>query len=359
MTFWNHAHGFSRSSDSSRRSGSAVKVTRSLVARMLVAAAVLVLALGTLGGISRASGAPWSSTTGVVVIQTQLGLSNGTAAATGMVLSSSGEVLTNNHVVRGATRIRVRVPATGRSYGARVLGYSISADVALLELAGASGLDTVSLGNSSTVGLGDDVTAVGNAGGTGKLTTKAGEITGVGRTITVGDERARLAHLLETDAGLRPGDSGGPLLDGAGRVIGMSAAASLELGSHTTGSNGYAIPINRAMTVAHQIERSDSSVSVHVGPTPFLGITVASSRLSGGDRGVVVASVKAGSPAARGGLETGDVIVSFNGNVVRTHAALVARLLRWHPGDTVRIAWVDGSGTRDTAVVTLTSGPPQ
>jgi len=322
---------------------------------MLVSAVVLVFVLGTLGGTSAARGAGRSSTTGVVVIQTQLGLSNGTAAATGMVLSSSGEVLTNNHVVRGATQIRVRVPATGRSYGARVLGYSLSADVALLELTGASGLDTVSLGNSSTVGLGDDVTAVGNAGGTGRLTTKAGSITGVGRTITVGDERARLTHLLETDAGLRPGDSGGPLLDGAGRVIGMSAAASLELGSRTTGSDGYAIPINRAMTVARQIERSDSSASVHVGPTPFLGITVASSRLSG----VVVASVKAGSPAARAGLETGDVIVSFNGNAVRSYPKLVARLLRWHPGDTVRIAWVDGSGTRDTAVVTLTSGPPQ
>ena len=334
-----------------------MKALRSRVVRKLAVLAALALTATAFGSASQASGASGSSTTGVVVIQTHLGLSNGTAAATGMVLTSSGEVLTNNHVIRGATQIRARVPATGRTYGARVLGYSVSADVALLKLTGASGLDTVSLGNSSTVELGDDVTAVGNAGGTGTLTTKTGEITGIGRTITVGDGQGttgRLVNLLETDAGLRPGDSGGPLLDSIGRVIGMSAAASIQLGFRSTGNDGYAIPINRAAAIAHQIERGDSSASVHIGATPFLGLTVA-----GDAGGVLVAGVKAGSPAARAGLGAGDMIVSFNGNAVRTYAKLVARLLRWHPGDMVRLAWVDEFGTRDAATVTLTSGPPQ
>ena len=329
--------------------------------RVIVAAGVLVMTAGMFGGISQASGARALSTTGVVVIETRLGLANGAAAGTGMVVTSSGEVLTNNHVIRGATRIRVRVPSTGRTYVARVLGYSVSADVALLKLTGASGLATVSVGNSSTIELGDAVTAVGNAGGTGRLTTKEGAITGIGRTIRVNDghgTEARLTHLLETDAGVEPGDSGGALLDGNGRVIGMTAAASFQLGSRSTSSDGYAIRIDRALSTARQIERGGSSASIHIGATPFIGIS-ADTRPSGDPEGVAVAGVNGGSPAARAGLTTGDVIVLFNGNAVPTYSKLVSRLLRWHPGDKVRLSWVDGFGTRDSATVTLTSGPPQ
>ncbi len=339
-----------------------MNVLRTVGVRISVAAVGLALAAGIVGGTPSASGAPTSSTTGVVVIRTELGLSNESAAATGIVLTSAGEVLTNNHVVRGATQIRVRVPATGRTYNARVLGYNVSADVALLKLTRASRLDTVSIGNSSTVNRGDDVTAVGNAGGTGKLTRKSGTITGTGRTITVDDGqggRARLTHLLETNAGVQPGDSGGPLLDSAGRVIGMTAAASIELGFRSTSSDGYAIPINRATAIASQIERGASSASVHIGATPFLGIMTRASGPFGEVGGVAVTGVQAGSPAARAGLDAGDVIVSFNGNAVRSYPKLVARLLRWHPGDTVRLAWMDRFGTRDAARLTLTSGPPQ
>ncbi len=326
---------------------------------MLVATVAVVGA--TAIGVAQASGARGSSTTGVVVIETRQGLAGGRAAGTGMILTPSGEVLTNNHVIRVATRIRVSVPATGRAYGARVLGYSVTADVALLELTGASGLVTVSVGNSSTVEVGDAVTAVGNAGGTGRLTAKQGSITGIGRTITVSDGqglRAQLTRLLETDAGVRSGDSGGPLLDAAGRVVGMTAAASFELGSRSASSNGYAIPINRAVSIARQIERGKSSATIHVGATPFLGIS-ADTRSLGNVSGVLVAGVRVASPAARAGLEKGDVIVSFNGNAVPTYSKLVSRLLRWHPGDKVRLAGGDAFGRRDEAIVALTSGPPQ
>ena len=320
----------------------------------LVAAATLTLAASPSASASRAA-----LTTGVLEIQTRYALSNGAGAGTGMVLTSSGEVLTNNHVIRGATQIRVRVPG-GRTYLARVLGYSISADIALLKLRGASGLRTVSLGNSSTVEIGDEVTAVGNAGGTGTLTVKEGTITGRGVTITVGtgESSARLSRVLETSADLSQGDSGGPLLDSVGRVVGVNAAASV---SRSGDSDGYAVPINRAKTIATQIRAGTSTASVHVGPTPFLGISLGSSDepRSTGAAGVLVGGVSPSSPAARAGLERGDLIVSFNGNAVRSSSHLVTRLLRWNPGDRVRIGWVDAFGARDDAIVTLASGPPQ
>jgi S1-C subfamily serine protease len=305
-----------------------------------------------------AGAAPAALTTGVVEIQTRYALSSGAGAGTGMVLTPSGEVLTNNHVIRGAAQIRVRLPDTGRTYRARVLGYSISADVALLELTGAAGLETVSLGNSSTVDVGDAVTAVGNEGGTGTLTVKDGTITRRSTSITVGggESAARLRRVLETSADLRQGDSGGPLLDSAGRVIGVNAAASV---SRSGDSDGYAIPINRARTITAQIRSGTSTTAVHVGPTPFLGVSLG---VPAGDEtgaGLPVTGVSPGSPASRAGIEPGDVIDSFNGNAVRTRANLVSRLLRWRPGDRVRIGWMDAFGSRDSAVVTLASGPPQ
>lgn len=326
---------------------------RRIILAVSVLATTLALAATTSGGAATAA-----LTTGVVEIETRYGFSDGAGAGTGMVLTRSGEVLTSNHVIRGATQIRVRVPDTGRTYRARVLGYSITADVALLKLTGASGLETVALGNSSTVDVGDDVTAVGNAGGSG-ITAKEGTITGRGVTITVGagQTAARLRRVLETSADLRQGDSGGPLLDAAGLVIGVNAAASF---ARSGDSDGYAVPVNRATTILRQIRLGRSTEVVHVGPTPFLGVSIGSPALGETvPRGVLVATVSAGSPAARAGLERGDVIVSFNGNVVRSSSNLVTRLLRWNPGDRVRIGWVDAFGNGESAIVTLASGPPQ
>jgi S1-C subfamily serine protease len=321
---------------------------------VLIAAVALVAALGS--GAAMTGAARGSTSTEVVEIATRLAYANGVGEATGMVLTSSGEVLTNNHVIRGATLIRVHVPG-GRTYSARVLGYDISADIALLKLRGASGLRTVSLGDSSKVRLGQKVTAIGNEGGTGVLTTKTGTVTALGRTITVNDEQggtARLTRLIKTDADLRPGDSGGPLLDSSGRVIGMNAAASAELVYQGSGGDGFAIPVNRARSIATQIEAGRSSASVHVGATPFLGV-----RVEGRSSGVLVTNVTPGSPAARGGIRPGDIIVAVGGHIVRTHAGLVAFLLRKHPGDRIRVTWVDDFGNRSFATVTLASGPPQ
>ena len=114
--------------------------------------------------------------TGVVVIETNLGYQGGQAAGTGMVLTSSGEVLTNNHVIRGATDIRIRVPSTGRSYSAKVVGYSVSDDVAVLQASGASNLKTTPIGDSDSVDPGESVRALGNAGGTGRLISASGTV---------------------------------------------------------------------------------------------------------------------------------------------------------------------------------------
>jgi S1-C subfamily serine protease len=325
-----------------------------LAAFVVIATATVALAATPLSGAAQTA-----LTTGVVEIQTRYALSGGSGAGTGMILTPSGEVLTSNHVIRGATQIRVRVPDTGRTYRARVLGYSISADVALLKLTGATGLESVSLGNSSTVDVGDAVTAVGNEGGTGTLAVKEGTITRRAVSITVGDEEsaARLRRVLETSADLRQGDSGGPLLDSAGRVVGVNAAASF---SRSGDSDGYAVPINRARTITTQIRSGTSTATVHVGPTPFLGVSLAPpAEGESTARGVLVAGVSPGSPASRAGIQPGDVIDSFNGNPVRTRSELVTRLLRWRPGDRVRVGWVDGFGARDSATVTLASGPPQ
>jgi S1-C subfamily serine protease len=320
---------------------------------------IVSIVMMTLGlAVAPSGGAAGSAVrTGVVEIQTRYGSSGAAGAGTGMVLTASGEVLTNNHVIRGATQIRVRVPATGRTYLARVLGYSISADVALVRLGGASGLPTVSLGNSSTVGIGDDVTAVGNAGGAG-LTARTGTVTARGLTIRVGDSRSGtvpLTRVIETSADLRQGDSGGPLLDSAERVIGMNAAATAGDGFDT---DGYAIPINRAKSIVARIRAGVSTAAVHVGPTPFLGVLVAT-RQSASPRGVLLDGVRAGAPAARAGLGRGDVLLSLNGNVLRSSSQLVALLLRFRPGDAVRLVWMDALGQRQSATVTLASGPPQ
>ncbi len=304
-----------------------------------------------------------SPTRGVVVIDTVLAYQGGAATGTGMVIGANGVVLTNNHVIKGATTIRVVVPSARRSYTARVLGYSVGADVAVLKLVNASGLATVRLGNSSTVRRGHTVTAVGNAGGTGTLVTAPGSVKALGRTITVRDEEGgtvRLRGLIQIDAELQPGDSGGPLLDRNGGVIGIDTAASVGFSFQATGNEGYAIPINRALTLARQIRGGRASATVHVGPTAFLGVSAQSAAGPGAvSGGVLVAQVVAGGPADRAGIEPGNVITAVAGRTISSASALASLVLGKKPGDTLRITWVDSYGNETTAGVRLSSGPPQ
>src|SRR5919204_1441470 len=281
--------------------------------RVLLAAAsaaAAALFAGSAVSSSTAAARATASIPGVVDINTNLRYESAAAAGTGIVLTSSGEVLTNNHVIRGATTIRIVLPRSRRSYTATVLGYDVAADVALLKAQGASGLRTASIGNSSKLRLGQTVVGVGNAGGTGSLTSARGRITGLGKTITASDGQSseQLTGLIETNANIQPGDSGGPLLDSAHRVVGIDTAGSVGLRFQAATSDAYAIPINRAVAIAKQIEAGRASANVHIGATAFLGVQVEAGGADAPVAGVLVDTVVSGSPADKAGLVAGDVI---------------------------------------------------
>jgi S1-C subfamily serine protease len=319
-----------------------------------------VAALGAAGTGMASDSATAVNAAGVVTVTTDLAFDGSSAAGTGMVLTRSGEVLTNNHVIKGATSIRVTIPSSRNSYSATVLGYSVGEDIALLRLKNASGLSTVTTGNSSQVRIGQAVTAVGNAGGRGTTISSTGKVTALNRSITVSDggrSTARLTNLIEIDAELEPGDSGGALLDSRGRVIGMNAAASLGFRFEAS-NDGYAIPINRALAVVKQVRSGRGSAAVHVGSTPLLGVSI-SSVVTGDGSGAVVADVAAGLPADKAGVVAGSTITRLDGKPVGSYAQLTALLLRHHAGDVVTVRWSDPSGAFHTARIKTAAGPPQ
>ena len=321
---------------------------------------------GSSGLNSSASGAPANATAiaarvdpGLVDVDTNLGYANEAAAGTGIVLTSGGEVLTNNHVIDGATSIRVTDLGNGRAYTATVVGYDRASDVAVLKLRDASGLKVVSLGDSSTVRRGDAVVGIGNAGGLGGTPSVAGgSVTALDQSITAteqdGGNPEKLTGLIEVNAQIEAGDSGGPLVDTAGKVVGMDTAASLGFSLQTTGTDGYAIPINSALAIAKRIESGHASAEVHIGPTAFLGVAVVS---SSSPSGAVVREVVPGAPASGAGLVTGDVITSLDGTTVHSAPALTSRMQLYRPGERVKVGWTDSSGGRHSATVQLATGP--
>ncbi|MFC1400951.1 MULTISPECIES: S1C family serine protease [Streptacidiphilus] len=301
---------------------------------------------------------------GLVDINVVLGYQGARAAATGMVLTPSGEVLTNNHVVNGATEISAVDVGDGRSYPATVVGYDRGHDLAVIQLKGASGLATVRLGDSTRLAVGDPVTAVGNAGGKGSVpTAAAGQVTGLQRSITAGDdatgESEQLTGMIQVDAAVQPGDSGGPLLDRSGSVVGVDTAASegfrFRGGTGNAGSAGFATPIATARTVVDAIEGGRAVDGIHIGATAMLGLQVDAT--FDGSPGAVVAGVVDGSPAARAGLVAGDLITSFDGRSVTDPGALTTLVTGHRPGDRVTVQWTDQAGATHSRTVTLAAGP--
>jgi S1-C subfamily serine protease len=285
-----------------------------------------------------------------------------------MVLTPDGEVLTNNHVIAGATAIRVRDVGNGRTYQAKVVGYDDSHDVAVLQLQGASGLSTVSIGDSAKVRVGNDVVALGNAEGKGGTPAVAtGHITGLGAAITAADQGTgafeHLSGMVRTDANILPGDSGGPLVNRAGQVIGMDTAAASNPGQTGTTAavttTAFAIPINRAIAIAQQIEAGQESSTVHIGPTAFLGVEIQPSQSGFGSSGpgAAVAGAISGTPAEQAGLAAGDTILSVGGHSISSATDLQNAIERYHPGDHVRVSWSDQLGQTHSTTVTLIAGP--
>jgi S1-C subfamily serine protease len=346
---------------------------------LVLAAAGTALALAA-GGIAWATigsaAAPLSASTiasetdpGVVDIHTIVDYGEDQAWGTGMVLNSGGEVLTNNHVIAGATSIKVTDIGNGRTYTARVVGYSDTEDVAVLQLEGASGLTTVTLGSSSGLTAGQQVVALGNAEGRGGTPAVAtGSITGLGAAITAEDEGdgalEHLSNMIQTNANIEPGDSGGPLVNASGQVVGMDTAASTDSGQPGTTADvtttAFAIPISRALSIAGQIEADKATGTVHVGQTAFLGVAVdLQQNQSGGEpaSGATIVGVIRATPAARAGMVQGDTITSIGGHEIGAASDLQGVIERYHPGDKVTVTWTDQSGASHTASVTMVAGP--
>jgi S1-C subfamily serine protease len=354
---------------------------------------------------------------GLVDVNTVLGYEGARAAGTGIVLTSDGEVLTNHHVVAGATQISVVDVGNGKTYSASVVGYDSTHDIAVLKLKDASGLETAKTGDSSKVAIGDQVVGIGNAGGVGGTPSyAAGKVTGLNQAITATDESGadpeNLTGLIQTDANIQAGDSGGPLANAAGEVIGIdtaggssnpgrgtgetaytpgstATAATATLAAYGDGSGngsglgdnpfgdgsglgngqgsqgqgsqgqattqGYAVPINQALQIADQIESGNSSSTVHIGGSPMLGISVLANAT--GTTGAVVNDVIANGKADQAGIAAGDVITSLGGKTVDSPDTLSSLLEQHHPGDKVSVTWLDQTGQQHTATIELATGP--
>ena len=343
---------------------------------------------------------------GLVDITSTLKYYSETAEGTGMIISSTGLVMTNNHVIDGATLVRATlvdpVNDSSPSYAAQVVGYDATDDVALLQLVGASGLPIETFGNSSQVSLGTPVLALGNAEGQGGARAAAGIINALNRSIQASDQGSNtteyLNHMLQTNAQIQQGDSGGALANNAGQVIGMITAAntstSSQIGS-SGGTLGFAIPINSALAIAQQIALGQRSATVYIGMPGFLGVDVATSSSSnpqqqaadeaqgsgqagpgGGSScettnqqaavpahiapiaaGALILGVLCDTAAASAGMVPGDVITSVAGQPITTPDSLTTITARYHPNDVVSVIWVSLNGVEHTTRMMLGAGP--
>jgi S1-C subfamily serine protease len=376
------------------------------------------------GGASNGGGASKSTARGVAhavspgivdVISTPSYQPGGTLEGTGMIISSNGLVLTNNHVVEGTSHeVAELANNTSRKFPVTVLGTDSTDDVALLKLNGASNLKTVPLGNSDTARVGQAVVALGNAEGQdGAPTVVTGTITNLDRSIEASDAGAgtteNLHDMLQTNAPIVEGDSGGALASTNGKVIGMNTAANTGTTGAPGTSMGFAIPINRAMSIVRQIEAGRTTAQIQLGYPAFLGVTVASSKTGpstssspqaqlqqlkhppgsqsqgfgglGGNgggtshgclstdqrsvpakaanvsSGVLVGGVLCGTPVDAAGMTAGSVITAIDGNAITSPASLTKGLSAYRPGETVSVAWVSPNGQHHTSSLKLAPGP--
>ncbi|GAB2995235.1 serine protease PepA [Mycobacterium bourgelatii] len=291
----------------------------------------------------------------LVNINTKLGYNNAVGAGTGIIIDPNGVVLTNNHVISGATDISAFSVGDGRTYGVDVVGYDRTADIAVLQLRGAAGLPAAAIGGG--VSVGDPVVALGNAGGQGGTPRAvAGRVVAVGQTVQASDALTGAAetlnNLIQVDAAIQPGDSGGPIVNSAGQVVGINTAATENF--LLQGGQGFAIPIGTAMGVANQIRSGGGSPTVHVGPTAFLGLGV----VDNNGNGARVQRVVGSAPAASIGISVGDVITAIDGVPINSATAMSDALTPHHPGDTVSISFTTRAGVQRTEHVTLAEGPP-
>jgi S1-C subfamily serine protease len=305
-----------------------------------------------------ATAAPVTRDAGIVNINGDI--PEGTIAGTGMVLTSGGIVLTNNHVVANTTSLTAQLAGRGPIYKAIVIGVDPTQDVAVIQLEGASGLPTTVFDLSGSLAVGDPVTGMGNAlGRNGPPVVAKGTVTSLDETIQVQDEEATIVETLDGvicfNAPIQPGDSGGPLLNAQDRVIGMDTAGSLSNAAGASASWGCAIPITRAMTIAEAIRAGTSSPYFESGHRGVLGVEVTT---RGGTNGAVVVSTTPADAAATAWIVAGDIITNVAGLAVPSVADFNQVMQDRRPGDGVAVTWLDTGGATHSASVTLSPGPP-
>ncbi|HEV7888598.1 MAG TPA: trypsin-like peptidase domain-containing protein [Acidimicrobiales bacterium] len=280
-------------------------------------------------------------------------------AGTGMIITGDGDVLTNAHVVRGATSIKVTLNNEQTARDADLVGSDPSVDVAVVRIRDAKGLPTVSFGSSADLRVGDDVLAIGNALALpgGPSVTK-GIVSAKDRSIGAADEQ--LQGLIQTDAAINPGNSGGPLVNANGEVVGMNTAVIQSTGEALAQNIGFAIAVDNIKTLIQRLEKGSAAVT---GTTAFLGVstttmTPAIKEANGFtvDKGAVVQEVVPGSPAENAGLVVGDVITKFGDQKIETNDQLVAAVRTRKPGDKIEITFTRGKDQKKTTA-TIGSRP--
>jgi putative serine protease PepD len=265
-----------------------------------------------------------------------------TAQGSGFVYNSSGDIVTNQHVISGATSVKVKFP-DGKTYSGTVVGSDTSSDLAVVKVdAPASELHPLALGNSSAVSVGDGVVAIGSPFGL-ENTLTAGIVSAVNRSIQA-TNGFTIGGAIQTDAAINHGNSGGVLLDMSGNVIGVTA--QIESDSGDNAGVGFAIPSNTVKSIASQIIGGQQVKHA------YLGVSIG----DGPNGGSVVESVQSGTPAANAGLKTGDVITAVDGNSVPDSATLTTVIGSHKPGDKVTLTFTRNGATK-TTTVTLGTRP--
>ena len=271
-------------------------------------------------------------------------------AGTGIIISSDGEIVTNAHVVNGATAITVTFSGSSTTHPATIVGINTTEDLAVIKVSGVSNLKPATFANSDTAEVGDSVLAVGNALGYGGApTVTEGILSAKGRSLTGTDDN--LSNLLQTDAAINPGNSGGPLVDTDGQVIGIDVAVASGTTTEPAQNIGFAIPSNTVVSALPALKAGQGASSQGGGGAAqsgtFLGVSVAD-----GTGGALVQAVEPGSPAATAGIQAGDLITSINGTAVADGDALQQAIRAEKPGTTVTVG-ITRNGTPMTVKATL------
>ncbi|HEX4463386.1 MAG TPA: trypsin-like peptidase domain-containing protein [Solirubrobacterales bacterium] len=292
----------------------------------------------------------------------------GIATGSGILIDKEGHILTNNHVIEGASKVEVKLGSSDTEHEAEVVGADPATDIALLKVnAPASEEDPLSLGDSSKVHVGDPVVAIGNPFGLDRTVT-AGIVSALQRQIQAPNGFS-ISHVIQTDAAINPGNSGGPLIDSAGQVIGINS--QIQTGGSGDGNVGigFAVPINTAREVAEQIEKNGKVEHAFIGIsggniTPAL----AKALKLPVEQGVLINEVVKGSPADKAGLEGGDteatiegaqvnlggdIITEVNGNKVNSMEEVVDAVNSAHPGDKMELTVIRGADETKHFTVTL------